>query len=307
MISTFEKSRNFIYRNARPLDLARWQYHFEGGAIEAVLTTLAAYQNKDGGFGHALEPDAWNPNSAPMQTWTATEILREINITDNSHPIIQGVLHYLASGQEFDGQFWENAPQSNNDYPHAPWWHTASDSTCRHSYNPTACLAGFIIRFGDKNSELYALGCEIAQKAWESYIGQGLLNDMHTAGCYIRLLQYCEEAGVRDLINLAALKDKLLLQVKSSITLITAEWETSYICKPSQFFNSRDSIFYADNKEIAQYECDFIVKTQLDDGSWNIPWGWNGYPEEWAISKNWWKSNGAISNMLYLNGMGRLS
>ncbi len=303
----FEKSSAFIYRNARPLDLARWQYHFENGSKEAVLTALAAYQNEDGGFGHALEPDAWNPNSAPIQTWTATEILREIDFTDNTHPIIQGILRYLASGQEFNGRFWFNAPQSNNDYPHAPWWHTDSDSTCHNNYNPTACLAGFIIRFAGKRSALYKLGCRIAKEAYDAYFGQDLLGDMHTAGCYIRLLQYCEEAGDHEIIDLSTLKERLKEQVKHNIAHNTAEWEKGYICKPSQFFNSQDSIFYADNKEIAEYECDFITRTQHEDGSWNIPWGWNGYPEEWAVSKNWWKGNGVILNMLYLKGMGRLS
>lgn len=306
MSITFEKARAFIYRNARPLDLARWQYHFEGGSKEAVLTALAAYQNKDGGFGHALEADSWNPNSAPIQTWTATEILHEIDFTDSMHPVIQGILRYLESGRDFNGNFWYNAVKSNNDYPHAPWWHTESDSTCHIGYNPTACLAGFIIRFADKNSELYQLGCRIAKEAYDSYFGQGLLNDMHTAACYIRLWQYCEETGAVDVIDLPKLKEKLILQVNSSITKNTAEWETSYICKPSQFFNTRDSILYADNRDIADYECEFIVKSQLEDGSWAIPWSWNGYPEEWAISRNWWKGNGAILNVLYLKGMGRL-
>jgi hypothetical protein len=31
-MNTFEKARAFVYRNARPLDLARWQFHFEGGS-----------------------------------------------------------------------------------------------------------------------------------------------------------------------------------------------------------------------------------------------------------------------------------
>lgn len=34
---SFKKARTFIYRNARPLDLVRWQYHFEGGSKEAAL------------------------------------------------------------------------------------------------------------------------------------------------------------------------------------------------------------------------------------------------------------------------------
>ena len=40
-----EKSRNFIYRNARPLDVARWRYLFENGSSDDVINALAAYQN----------------------------------------------------------------------------------------------------------------------------------------------------------------------------------------------------------------------------------------------------------------------
>ena len=303
--TTYEHARAFIYRNARPIDLARWQNHFEGGSKEAVLIALAAYQNNDGGFGHALEADSWNPNSAPIQTWTATEILREIDFTDNAHPIIQGTLRYLASGQDFDGKLWYNEVVSSNDYPHAPWWHAEVDSA--DSYNPTACLAGFIIRFSDKDSDLYKLGCQIAKEAYDADDNQGLSDDMHSVILYIRLMQYCEKVGVTEVIDLSALKERLREQVKKSITQNTIEWETGYICKPSHFFNTRDSIFYVDSKDIAEYECEFIIKTHLDDGSWNIPWGWNGYAEEWAISKNWWKGNGAILNMLYLEGMGMIT
>ena len=57
----FNKAKEFIYKNARPLDCARWQYLFENGSSENVLNFLAAYQNEDGGFGHALEADCWNP------------------------------------------------------------------------------------------------------------------------------------------------------------------------------------------------------------------------------------------------------
>ena len=300
-MKTFEKASDFIYRNARPLDLARWQYHFENGSKEAVLKALSYYQNDDGGFGHALEPDAWNPNSSPIQTWCATEILKEIDFTDSTHPIIKGILKYLISGQDFNGKLWHNEVVSNNNYPHAPWWHADVDSA--DSYNPTACLAGFIICFAEKNSNLYKLGCRIAAEAYYADDKQGLSDDMHSVLLYIRLMQYCEKAGVTEVIDLSLLKERLREQVKSSITQNTAEWETSYICKPSQFFNSRDSIFYADNKEIADYECDFIIKTQLDDGSWIVPWGWSGYSEEWQVAKNWWKGNGILVNMLYLKGM----
>lgn len=85
----YQKTRNWIYRNARPLDLSRWQYHFENGNKENVLNALSAYQNEDGGFGHALEADSWNPNSTPIQPWTAIEILHEIDFTSKEHPVIE--------------------------------------------------------------------------------------------------------------------------------------------------------------------------------------------------------------------------
>ena len=215
-MDTFKKAREFIYQNARPLDLARWQYHFENGRKEAVLNALSYYQNEDGGFGHALEADAWNPNSSPVQTWCATEILREIDFTDASHPAVKGVLVYLASGKDFGGAFWyNNTIKSNNDYPHAPWWHT--ESTCHSNYNPTACLAGFIIKFADKDNDLYKLGCQIAKEAYEAFISQGL-NDMHTVLCYIRLAEYIEESKKTDIIDMPALKTKLIEQVKNSFT-----------------------------------------------------------------------------------------
>ncbi len=304
MANTFERARAFIYRNARPVDLARWQYHFENGSKDAVLDALAHYQNDDGGFGHALEPDAWNPNSSPIQTWTATEILREIDFTDTTHPIFNGILKYLESGQDFDGELWYNEIVSNNNYPHAPWWGCEQDNA--DSYNPTACLAGFIIRFAEKGGALYGLGVEIAKKALIATGEKGLSRDMHSVNLYIRLLEYCQEACAADIIDISSLEKRLHELIPLAITQDTAEWEKSYVCKPSQFFHSKDSIFYAENKKIAEYECEFIVRTQSEDGAWNIPWGWGAYPDEWAISKRWWQSNGILVNMLYLKGMGKI-
>ena len=47
----FERARRFIFRNARPLDLARRNFLFAGGSRADVLPARAAYQNPDGGFG----------------------------------------------------------------------------------------------------------------------------------------------------------------------------------------------------------------------------------------------------------------
>lgn len=131
-------------------------------------------------------------------------------------------------------------------------------------------------------------------------------SDMHTASCFIRLMEYCQEAGETELVDLDALRAKLTGIVNRCITQDRAAWEKGYICKPSQFMRSKDSVFYRDNQEIAEYECEFMESAQLEDGSWSINWDWKDYPDEWPISRNWWKGTVAVQNMLYLKGFGKL-
>lgn len=299
-MQAYDEIKKWIYRNARMLDLARWKYHFENGSKDAVLEALSAYQNEDGGFGYALEADSWNPNSSPIQTFTATEILKEIDFTDRQHPIIQGILKYLDSGSNFKKGLWLNTIITNNDYPHAPWWYTGSESSCNTDYNPTAALAGFALCYGDSDSELFKKCIKIAMQAIEKYLKDEYLNDMHTVLCYIRLMEYIEYADVVKPINITILKKKLINQVKVSITQDKNSWKKNYICKPSQFIRTPDSIFYKDNRELAEYECEYIMNFRNKEGVWDITWEWSDYPEEWAISKNWWKGNQVILNMLYL-------
>lgn len=48
----------FVYCNARLLDLAGWQHRFGRDSREARIEALSYYQNDNGIFSHALEPDA---------------------------------------------------------------------------------------------------------------------------------------------------------------------------------------------------------------------------------------------------------
>lgn len=297
----YEKARSFIYKNARPLDMARWKYLFENGSKEDVLTALIEYQNEDGGFGNALEPDCWNPNSSPVQTWVATEIIKEINLKDKNHPIIQGILNYLSSRKDFDGHTWSNTVATNNDYPHAPWWNF--DTSQETSYNPTACFIGFILKFADKNSKLFELGCVLAKEAYSYFKIHFPMESMHTVSCFVELYEYIKESSVNDLLDIEEFSTLLHQQIQYVITYDTSKWEVDYVCKPSLFIDTRISDFYMENKEICDYECEFILNTQESDGTWGITWSWTDYPEQWNISKNWWKSDLIIKNVRYIKAI----
>ncbi len=296
-----ELDRNFVYENARPLDLARWKFLFENGSQQEVLKHLASYQNADGGFGHALEPDCWNPNSSPIQTWTATKIIREIDLEEKEHPIIQGILNYLSSGKDFDGHTWANTIPSNNDFPHTPWWGYYSAS--EPSYNPTASLIGFILKFADKNSQLQETARVLARQAYAYFSSHFPLEEMHTAACFVELYEYLKESGIEDLLDLAEFKHLLQAQIQHNITYDTSRWEVDYVCKPSLFISSKNSEFYPENEEICEFECEFLLTTQDPDGTWAVTWAWGAYPEEWRISENWWKVDLIIRNIKYLKAI----
>lgn len=299
-MTTHERARKFIYQNARPLDFARWQYHFENGSKDAVLAALDAYQNEDGGFGYGLEADCFNPNSSPIQTWVATEILKEIDFEDREHPVIKGILAYLASGADFDEQRrqWLNTVPGNNEYPHAIWWEYR-EGAGEFKYNPTACLAGFFLKYGSRDSAFYDRARQIAREAFEYFSAAQPYLEGHVTACFIRLYEYCREANAQ-LFDMEAFQAKLREQVKAEIASGIGKWETEYVFMPSNLIRSKSSMFYPDHREIVAQECAFIKEHQLPDGSFAIPWKWWTDYKEYEIAANWWKADFCIRNMLFL-------
>lgn len=296
----YTAEKKFILKNSRPLDMARWNYLFEDGSKEDVISVLKTYQNDDGGFANALEPDCWNINSTPLQTWVATQIIKEINLEDKTHPIIKGILDYLSSKDEFDGHRWHglNTVVTNDNYPHAPWWSYKQKQEL--TYNPTASLIGFILKYAEKDTAIYKSACELSKEAYDYFKNNFPLESMHESACFVELYNYMKECSIFNLLDMKEFKKLLQKQIKQVITYDTKIWSTDYICKPSLFINSKSSDFYLENKEICDFEYEFILKTQNEDGSWGVTWDWNDYPEQWAISKNWWQSDIIIKNIKYI-------
>ncbi|OAB42457.1 hypothetical protein [Paenibacillus glacialis] len=137
-----ELARTFIYSNARLLDRKRYEFHFEGGTVESVLRTLRMYQNPDGGFGNALEPDIRTASSQPIPTEMALLIMDEIDAFDPD--ILEGIVSYL---QQITIPTTGGAPRafcSLNADPHAPWWTTEEDHIA--SMNPTGSILGLLYK-----------------------------------------------------------------------------------------------------------------------------------------------------------------
>lgn len=151
------KLRRLVYRGANALIFTQWRCAFENGDPEDVLNVLACYQNEDGGFGHALEANCWNPNSSPFITSFAISIIDGLNyiFADRDHHVLRGILKYLASGVNATQTGWLGMADipGNNDYSHAPWFHY--DPAKEPGATDPKYIVKFILKHGDKGSVLY--------------------------------------------------------------------------------------------------------------------------------------------------------
>jgi hypothetical protein len=85
----FDRARRFLKTQARPLDRVLFEHRFEGAPAEHVVAALARFQNDDGGFGRALEPDLRTPSSSALATGIGLRTLKELEWPAD-HPMVRG-------------------------------------------------------------------------------------------------------------------------------------------------------------------------------------------------------------------------
>ncbi len=112
-------AETFVWSAARLVDRHRYAMLFGDGPAQAVYRALSGYQNTDGGFGHALEPDLRAPGSQPGATLYALEILHEAGMLDSD--MGRAARPWIASIADPDGGIPSALPGFEA-YPHAPWW-----------------------------------------------------------------------------------------------------------------------------------------------------------------------------------------
>ncbi len=307
-INDYHEIKIWIYRNARQIELSLWEYYFENGSKENVISALMHYQNEDGGFGNTLEADSWNPNSSPYTTAYAISILKSIDFKDKNHPIMQGVFNYLNCGQHFENDMWLFTIPSNNDYAHAPWWTYNSESNKSESIGVTAELISFVLQYLSTTSELYQKVIPIAKEMFEKLLEIENFGDMGINGLII-LAETIKELNI-GLIDMKKVQPILQNLVFDSIERDTAKWPF-YGVRPSDYINSPKSIYYKQNQDIVQKELDYLIDTRPENNVWDITWSWfdnnDKYPKEFAISENWWKAYKAIEKMVFLRNFNKIS
>lgn len=146
----FEKAVSFIENYARDLDKAVLEYEFGDGKKGDVIWQLSQFQNEDGGFGNALEPDIHLKSSSVIVTTVAFQYMDWIDINPD-HKLVKEGISYLLQNMENDGNmvYWSFSGLDINDEPHAPWWSIEKISPPKLTDwpNPNAEIIGYLNRY----------------------------------------------------------------------------------------------------------------------------------------------------------------
>jgi hypothetical protein len=290
----FERARDFISNQARPLERALFRLHFGGSPADDVLAALADFQNEDGGFGNALEPDIRLPGSSAIATSEAFEVLRQIDAA-RGEKLRKRTVQYVLDSYDAERPGWPDVPPAVVEHPHAPWW--------QRSATPQAGPEGV---WGNPDADLIAALHDHAH-----IVPPSLLEEMtqlalqrldaieqvppYVSRCYLRLARAAPSARRR--IESRLCKDSAEIMAQIDGSSLQKFW----------LAEAPDGAFpKAVESDIAS-NLDAEIARQSEDGAWRPQWSWFGnYPEVWEIADREWSGFLTLVTLRSLRAWGRL-
>ena len=276
--------------------MALYRYFYEHGTPQAVITELAKYQNADGGFGHGLEADNWNPYSNPIATNDAIITLYRTGALDKDSAMVKGIVRYLSSHDSFDEEKrrWLFAIDSNEDYPHAAWWKKDGDGI--DHFNPTVSLAAFMVCFGNESAEEY-----YANIIREAFAALDEIKDFaDELKCYMLAHQMLSDFGKNDVIDIEAAAKEIEHKLLDCICNDISKYGVEYVPVPSDFFYGIYKMFVTDAiYPLIRAEKEMLEKIQKGDGSFDISWRWYTDYKEFETARDWWRPRLTLDKLLF--------
>jgi hypothetical protein len=300
----FQRAREFLKHDARPLDRALFAYRFEQASPALAVAELARFQNDDGGCGHALEPDLRTPSSSALATGLALRILGEINCPEAA-PLIRGAVRFLDATLDRAARVWRVVPLDTNSFPHAPWWHDEDGKLARtfdgFRIIPRAEILGAFYRL-----QITADWLDEATEKTVKYIeeikvlGSGGGDDL----VYALYLAETKELP-------AHYKERLLERIRravpSAVTRDPQKW-SSYSIPPLKVALTPQAVLFDLVSQDLQRYLDYLIDHQSPEGTWDPVWTWGkAYPDEWELAKREWRGQLTLDTLTALKAFGRIA
>jgi hypothetical protein len=299
---SFAKAKAFINRTGRPLERARFHFHFEQGSRDQVIAELAKFQNSDGGFATYLESDSRWPGSSPNGTRVALKILTDVKAPPQDPRVQSAVKYLLATFDESTGT-WRALPKEANAAPHAPWWNVHEDTgkcDVDSPVFPTAALAGYLQSY---NTLLPPGFLKRITDSSLKYLADSpvkmQMSDIDMLTELVRLLppgHTQREASIQ----------KLRTVLNTVVERDPQKW-TTYGIQPLSFIDSLKSPFYPGLEKEVDANLDYIIQSQKDDGGWPLNWSWSDPdPAAWKTAEQEWRALVTLEKLEQLQGFHRI-
>lgn len=283
-----------MYNKARDIDVAVYNCMVKEDFPRMLYTTaLSGYQNKDGGFAHALEIDNYNKESNIPQVVEAFRLSRLAglkNISDDSifEATIKKAFNWLYNRLTN----WCAVIPSNNDAICASWYKYSDVNINRFGEAPMPEILGYTLFFTNENNPYYKKANIKSLDMIKKFLDKKDLN-IEEIKSYAVFLSLIEEKGLyTDLID--NFKNHLYEIALAYIEKDKSKYNTP-VLRPLDVFNG-----YTECEEINKLidmDLDYIIESIKPHGLWDAPFDWSGEIGEGSTAQIKWI--GAISCKYY--------
>jgi hypothetical protein len=303
--SQFERAAAYLRNQARPLERALFEHYFENQPADPVYLHLAAFQNPDGGFGKALEPDMRSPSSSALATENGLRLLVELK-TPAGHPMVCQVLLYLQNALEEGSLTWRVVPPDVNDHPHAPWWHDA-DGSLENVFGGFRIIprAGILAALVTYKADLPEAWLDRITTDTLAHILGGGVDEFGGGGdalVYARRLAEAPGLPPQD-------RERLVAHVAAMADAIVArqpeQW-SQYCAPPLKLAPTPQSVTAPLLQDCLPAHLDYLVAHQDPQGYWDVTWAWGEYPDVWPAARQEWRGVLTLDALLSLRAYGWL-
>jgi hypothetical protein len=294
-------AKSFIMNRGRPLEQALCRYHFDDGPKKQVLLELGKFQNSDGGFGNALEPDLRASESSVLCTSFALDILTELDIS-YSEMIIENSINYLMRTYDEKKHVWRFIPETTDTSPHAPWWNQDGLEKTFGNFleNPRVKICGNLFHYKELTPQDFRN--DILKRVLDHMETREDMVSGDTLKCYLHLSQ-CRNLPCDAIVHL---EHKLKDMIPASVETDSTKWE-EYCLKPIGTIKSPNSQYLHLIDQAFELSLDYEIRNQDEDGSWKPFWSWGGvYPEDWKAAKQEWSAILTLDVLKVLEAFGRM-
>lgn len=280
--SNFLKARDFILTNARMIERRLFEFHFENGDKNGVFHAVYAYRNPDGGFGHGMEPDTASPESQPLFSVMALEILDEVGALTRDIILNDFMPYFKSITTERGGIPWMFRPKST--YPCEDHFKTVKELA---ALSTTAPLLGIL--------EKYNIDIPWMQKA-EEFIWSEFerIKDKHVF-CYLcvpRWMNFLKHTKSQEKAKKTIENIKNWILNNGVICEDKSDNGWGLYGKPHRlnYATSAESTLYSTfKKEDIKTDLEELISRQQNDGRWDTWYGISkGTKLEWAGIQTLW-------------------